>query len=264
MSTVITAPLTKKNLLLKKNVVIEVNQLSPLPPSLSLSQSSNTLEISESGLQGPVVKQVKKPSLLLNIRKQPAANLTEDQKSDTEKHGYTNIVDEERGTSHKKRDLVLNKLLNIAELKPHKDLVERSEMALYRMLRRKRRGDFPDHDFEKAYTDHGLTMIRNLDPNSSVSSTWLLNKLIDGEITPEKMVEMDRKDFCPDKWEKIKDERRKEIKMVSENKEVTTDMYKCRKCGNKKCTYYQLQIRSIDEPMTTFITCIVCGKKWNE
>ena len=29
-----------------------------------------------------------------------------------------------------------------------------------------------------------------------------------------------------------------------------------------KCTYYQLQTRSADEPMTTFVTCINCGNRW--
>ena len=29
-------------------------------------------------------------------------------------------------------------------------------------------------------------------------------------------------------------------------------------------TYYQLQTRSVDEPMTTFITCLNCGFKWKE
>ena len=32
----------------------------------------------------------------------------------------------------------------------------------------------------------------------------------------------------------------------------------------KKCTYYQLQTRSADEPMTTFITCLNCNNKWKE
>ena len=44
--------------------------------------------------------------------------------------------------------------------------------------------------------------------------------------------------------------------------EASTDDFKCWKCKSKKCTYYQLQTRSADEPMTTFVTCINCGKRW--
>lgn len=41
-----------------------------------------------------------------------------------------------------------------------------------------------------------------------------------------------------------------------------TDMFKCSKCKQKKCTYSQLQTRSCDEPMTTFVTCTICGNRW--
>jgi DNA-directed RNA polymerase subunit M/transcription elongation factor TFIIS len=38
--------------------------------------------------------------------------------------------------------------------------------------------------------------------------------------------------------------------------------FTCNKCKSQKTTYYQLQTRSADEPMTTFVTCMNCGKKW--
>ena len=34
------------------------------------------------------------------------------------------------------------------------------------------------------------------------------------------------------------------------------------KCSTRKTTYYQMQTRSADEPMTTFVTCHECGKRW--
>ena len=39
---------------------------------------------------------------------------------------------------------------------------------------------------------------------------------------------------------------------------ATINIFKCRKCGEMKCTTYQLQTASIDEPMTTFVVCLVC------
>ena len=39
-------------------------------------------------------------------------------------------------------------------------------------------------------------------------------------------------------------------------------MFKCRKCNSKKTTYYQMQTRSADEPMTTYVTCMDCSTKW--
>lgn len=39
-------------------------------------------------------------------------------------------------------------------------------------------------------------------------------------------------------------------------------MFECGRCKSKKTHYYQKQTRSADEPMTTFVTCLNCGKKW--
>jgi transcription elongation factor S-II len=33
---------------------------------------------------------------------------------------------------------------------------------------------------------------------------------------------------------------------------AATDIFKCGRCKQRKCTYYQMQTRSADEPMTTF------------
>lgn len=43
---------------------------------------------------------------------------------------------------------------------------------------------------------------------------------------------------------------------------VSDGIFQCRKCGSKKTTYYSLQTRSADEPMTNFITCVTCGNRW--
>ena len=40
----------------------------------------------------------------------------------------------------------------------------------------------------------------------------------------------------------------------------TSDL-KCGKCGKRNCTYNQLQTRSADEPMTTFVMCNECGNR---
>lgn len=44
--------------------------------------------------------------------------------------------------------------------------------------------------------------------------------------------------------------------------QAETDMFKCGKCQGRKCTYFQMQTRSADEPMTTFVTCVNCGNHW--
>ncbi|XP_026227405.1 transcription elongation factor A protein 3 isoform X4 [Anabas testudineus] len=43
---------------------------------------------------------------------------------------------------------------------------------------------------------------------------------------------------------------------------TTTDLLQCGKCKKKNCTYNQVQTRSADEPMTTFVLCNECGNRW--
>ncbi len=39
-------------------------------------------------------------------------------------------------------------------------------------------------------------------------------------------------------------------------------MFQCGKCKGTRTTYFQMQTRSADEPMTTFVTCLSCKNKW--
>ncbi|GAB5574673.1 transcription elongation factor A protein 3 isoform X1 [Prionailurus iriomotensis] len=45
---------------------------------------------------------------------------------------------------------------------------------------------------------------------------------------------------------------------------TTTDLFQCSKCKKKNCTYNQVQTRSADEPMTTFVLCNECGNRWKD
>lgn len=70
-------------------------------------------------------------------------------------------------------------------------------------------------------------------------------------------------EIFPEYWKSITEEKKTHL----DNKyfpkiKASTDKFKCGKCKSKECTYYQLQTRSADEPMTTFVTCINCGNRW--
>ena len=88
-------------------------------------------------------------------------------------------------------------------------------------------------------------------------------RLIQQEIKAHDVGGLTHQDMAPAKWQKLIDEK----KIRDENKytpklEASTDNFTCRKCKSKECSYYQLQTRSADEPMTTFVTCITCGNRW--
>ena len=38
--------------------------------------------------------------------------------------------------------------------------------------------------------------------------------------------------------------------------------FQCRRCKSRKTTYYEMQTRSADEPMTVFVTCLKCNNRW--
>ena len=91
----------------------------------------------------------------------------------------------------------------------------------------------------------------------------VLNKIKNNTIKSSNIAFMSHQELLPEKWDEILKDRQ----LRRENKyfpkiEASTDNFKCFKCKSTKCTYYQLQTRSADEPMTTFVTCINCGNRW--
>lgn len=74
---------------------------------------------------------------------------------------------------------------------------------------------------------------------------------------------MTHHEMLPDKWEPLIQKKIIRDKTKYDTQiEAATDTFTCRKCKSNKCTYYQMQTRSADEPMTTFVSCIDCGSRW--
>ena len=61
----------------------------------------------------------------------------------------------------------------------------------------------------------------------------------------------------PEKYKTILEKR--ELEDYRKNNQVTSDAYKCKKCGERRCQVTQKQTRSGDEPATTFVECMECG-----
>ncbi|EEF37761.1 transcription elongation factor TFIIS [Ricinus communis] len=90
-------------------------------------------------------------------------------------------------------------------------------------------------------------------------------KILVGEIKAEEVAEMDAGQMASDEMQrKNQGIQAKSLWkcIVGREQEGTTDQFKCGKCGEKRTTYYQMQTRSADEPMTTYVTCTICDNHW--
>jgi len=91
----------------------------------------------------------------------------------------------------------------------------------------------------------------------------LVDRMKDHEFLPHNLATMSRDNLNPDAWKDIID---KELLRNKSAYEVSvasmTDQITCGKCKKKNISYYELQTRSADEPMTTIYTCLTCGNRW--
>jgi transcription elongation factor S-II len=84
-----------------------------------------------------------------------------------------------------------------------------------------------------------------------------------GEIPAQTVAFMTHQEFAPHHWRRLIEKKiKRDASRFNTNIEASTDMFTCKKCRSKRCTYYELQTRSADEPATIFITCLDCGKNW--
>lgn len=82
-------------------------------------------------------------------------------------------------------------------------------------------------------------------------------------MTPEEFANTTEMDRHPERWlDLINQVAERDKALYSKKKTANTQMY-CSGCKTKtNCDYYQMQTRSADEPMTTFVTCLECDKQW--
>jgi DNA-directed RNA polymerase subunit M/transcription elongation factor TFIIS len=119
--------------------------------------------------------------------------------------------------------------------------------------------------FIEIYRQIVRSVFSNIHPESPVKNPRLLSRVLDGEFKLFEIPSMTSYDMFPEKWFELKDKLlQREQKILEGNKSRATDQFKCRRCHKRECTYYELQTRSADEPMTCFISCLNCGKEWRQ
>jgi transcription elongation factor S-II len=118
--------------------------------------------------------------------------------------------------------------------------------------------------FKNVYRYKFLKIISNIKINKN--NEFVLNQIKKGVFEPAELVHMKPQELYPELWKpiflkRLKKEENTE-RLLKEQNQQGTDMFKCGKCKKRNCTYYQMQTRSADEPMTTFVTCLSCMNRW--
>nr|CAH8869080.1 unnamed protein product [Trichobilharzia regenti] len=112
------------------------------------------------------------------------------------------------------------------------------------------------------YKQRVRTRVMNL--RDSNNPNLRLNVLM-GHVSPEKLASMTSEEMASKEMKELREKYTKET-IEDHQMAVTggteTDLLRCGKCKQTKCTYNQVQTRSADEPMTTFVYCNNCGHRW--
>lgn len=119
-----------------------------------------------------------------------------------------------------------------------------------------------DH-FRELYLAKTKSIYSNLNPKYSIHNKRLLKRLQDQEFMPHEIASFRPENMYPEIWKDIIDREQIRNKSAYEPQAVAmTDRYTCGKCKKNRCSYYELQTRSADEPMTQFFSCLHCGHRW--
>ncbi len=163
------------------------------------------------------------------------------------------------------RKMAISKFEEIPYLSGYKDQIEGMERQIYLMTlkeaaKRSVVAHWRNHTFCEYYLIHVRTNYIHLTTLPQVKA-----KVLSGEILLENLPQYNHYAVNPEGWHDLREKQRiREEKELAGDRRVATDRFKCHRCGQKQCSYYQLQTRSADEPMTTFIKCLVCNNEWRQ
>jgi len=106
------------------------------------------------------------------------------------------------------------------------------------------------------YNDKLEDILLNLDENSRLKNKTFRQALDQHVLNPKLVAFLSPEQLHPESWSFVVDKLK--LREETENSMPTTDLYKCSKCGERKCTVTELQMRSADEPTNKIITCTIC------
>jgi hypothetical protein len=125
--------------------------------------------------------------------------------------------------------------------------------------------DWGNHVFTSLYRSRAISIYENLRGSESYVNNdegWL-KRLRSGEVSMRAFAEMTAVEMCPARWKAAIERIIAADKKLYSKHDSGSIFWWCRRCKKKtKCDHYQMQTRSADEPMTTFMVCLECDQKW--
>jgi transcription elongation factor S-II len=119
--------------------------------------------------------------------------------------------------------------------------------------------------FVHMYKMRARKILSNFDEDSYVANTELFELFRQGTIDFKALAAMNTYELFPSRWrDQFEKQQIREKKQLEGNRNMATDQFLCTRCWKRECTYYEMQTRSADEPMTIFINCVNCGKHWRQ
>ena len=124
---------------------------------------------------------------------------------------------------------------------------------------------FDNNIFQICYMSAARRLLSNLNPKGYVGNQQLLPRILHGQLTIDHLATMNVTEYAPQLYSPLREKMDlREQHQLEGNRAMATDLFKCGRCQKRECTYYELQTRSADEPMTKFITCVNCGSHWKQ
>jgi DNA-directed RNA polymerase subunit M/transcription elongation factor TFIIS len=118
--------------------------------------------------------------------------------------------------------------------------------------------------FKRIYVNKLYSIYLNLKKDSYIENDELRDKIKQEEINIDEIAFLKPVELNEGHWKLYTSRQSAKEEFLSSNiTGIKTKDYKCKKCLMNNCTFYQLQVRSSDEPMTTFVNCLNCHHKWS-
>ncbi|KAL1123924.1 hypothetical protein AAG570_001694, partial [Ranatra chinensis] len=141
---------------------------------------------------------------------------------------------------------------NVEGCSTPEDLAQELEEAIFQEF----------HNTDSRYKNRIRSRVANLKDSKNPQ---LRSNFLAGVLSASRLATMSAEEMASDEMKQLRNKFLKESiddAQLATVQGTKTDLLKCGKCKKRNCTYNQVQTRSADEPMTTFVLCNECGNRW--